>query len=144
MVKADKKPWVRKVAKFKVSKVDKIENAPFLCPQRNCGKRCTTLTAVKSHYYSHPSSEQIPFPLFYRPTARVGKILRKKIEEDEDKLTSKQALRKGREKGQKADTRLRDIEKMKKEVKAYEKALADGETAQEYIGSFEKLILSDV
>ena len=50
-----------------------------------------------------------------------------------EQLTSReQALYKGRQKGQKAKSQIRDIQKMKQGIKEYEEALESGVTADEY------------
>ena len=41
-------------------------------------------------------------------------------------------MKKGREKGSKAKNRVRDIQKMRDGVQAYESALDKGETSEEY------------
>ena len=131
----DKKGYkVRPAARFKVLRIDNIESKPFECPRPNCFLRFKNLKAVKSHWRSHPSSTGKTFPVTgYGPTAGKGKILPKKKKNQKKGVS--EALKEGRKKGQKAKTRIRDVEEMKEKVKAYEKALEEGETEATYIGS---------
>merc|ERR1719265_2209847 len=125
-MKKDSGKRERPKAKFRVTKVTNIETRPWKCP--GCGTRCRTLTALRSHVKTHPMKNTLPLDIL--PTAGPGKILpppKKKTG-----LSQKVVLKKGREKGQNAETRLRDPKKMKKEIRAYERALNEGETAEEY------------
>ena len=52
--------------------------------------------------------------------------------EPEQRISREEVLDKGRKKGQKAKSRIRDIQKMKQGIKEYDEALESGVTAAEY------------
>ena len=128
MVKDQEKKWVRPKAKFKVTAVGKTESKPWKCP--TCGRRFKTQTALTSDVKSHPSKKPLSTDL--APSARQGFALPSSLKKSKNKTTRNEALKKGRKKGQKAQTRVRDVGEMEKGIQEYERALEGGETAAEY------------
>ena len=84
-------------------------------------------SGLSTHFKKHSVGK---LPEDIAPSARKGKTL-PKIEKKRKGCVREQ-MKKARQKGFSAKTRVRDIEMMKAGVKAYEDALKSGETAQEY------------
>ena len=103
----------RPVAKLKVTPISNAENRPCVCPK--CHRRFQKKNALSTHYNSH-SIGSLP-----RPTVKLKKTISKT-----------RILKEGRNQGQKANKRVRNIDKMKEGIRAYEDALQNGESAAKY------------
>ena len=66
------------------------------------------------------------------PCARQGSVLPSNVLKSKIKTTRIEVLDKGRNKGQKAKKRVRDVEVMMQGIAEYERALDNGETSYEY------------
>ena len=124
----DQQKWVRPKAKFTRTVITKKELRPWKC--RICGLRRQTKAALLSHEKTHVSKIALSKNII--PSARPGCVLPTELLEPEKRTTREEALYKGRQKGQKAKSRIRDIQKMKQGIKEYEEALESGVTADEY------------
>ena len=66
------------------------------------------------------------------PSARPGCVLPTELLEPEQRTSREETLYKGRQKGQKAKSRIRDIQKKQQGIQEYDEALESGVTAAEY------------
>ena len=96
-----KPKWTRRKAKLKASQIQNIETRPWRCP--TCSLRFAKRSSLASHVRVHPINNTVPIDI--GPTAGEGKILPPK-KSTKVKVTTKKALRDGRQKGQKSQTRL--------------------------------------
>ena len=102
---------------------------PWKC--RICGlRRRQTNAALLSHEKKHLSKKALSKDII--PSARPGCGLPTELLKPQQLTSREEALYKGRQKGQKAKSRIRDIQKMKQGIKEYEEALESGVTADEY------------
>ena len=117
----------KRKAVLKATPISQFETRPWRCSR--CFKRLKTKAGLIAHWTGRHKSSPVPESLVR--SAREGF----KLEEEKSKVKKKtraEVLKKGREKGQKAKTRVRDVEVMRKGIEDYEKALLSGETAAEY------------
>ena len=120
MVKAKRK------AQLKATPISEFETRPWRCPR--CLKRVKTKAGLIGHWKGKHKS--LPVPANLVRSARDGKKLEKKT--NVQKKTRTEVFKRGREKGQKAPSRVRDIEVMRKGIEDYRIALESGETSKEY------------
>ena len=107
-------------ALLKGTPIIKFETRPWKCPR--CFKRVKTQAGLIGHWKA--KHERLPIPKLI-PSARDG--LKLKETRKVKKKSRAEVLKRGRQKGQKAPTRVRDIDEMRKGVEEYEKALESGE-----------------
>ena len=79
---------------------------------------------------THVSKKDLSNGIF--PSARPGHKPPTTLLKSKEKISRKEVLEKGRKKGQKVKSQIWDVEKMKKGIEEYEKAIDNGVRAADY------------